>query len=259
MRILAHLRPPPQDCKVRHVAADITGITAAKPEHDGSLKIVAHVLTGLLAADITAAAARLAVPSLLNRSDRPFQAQIDIKPIVVLSRVAFVATVVMFLIWFYLARVEAEQSDWPQRRARAWSFWGWVIPIADLWIPFQIMGDIWRAHLPPSRRHKTAWLPVAWWTAWLLTSMRSARQHAGYGQVPSTWWQFAPGGLGISRISQRGITTEVIQIPGLLDVSAVATRSRSADVLETSELAALIGAGIGAVTLIPRRRRPRTT
>jgi hypothetical protein len=177
---------------------------AGADQGPGTSKIAGHLLTWLLVADVAAAAARLAVPPLLIRRDTAFAGLhhqpvrgwqnhlgIDVKPIVVLSRVAFAATVVVFLIWFFLARADAEQSGWPQRRARAWAFWGWVIPGAVLWIPFQIMGDIWRAHLAPGRRRRIAWLPVVWWTSWLFTGLLSSGQHAGYSlKLASTWWQF---------------------------------------------------------------------
>ena len=80
---------------------------------------------------------------------------------------------VVFVVWFHRARINAEHRGWAQRRAPAWAFWGWVLPIANLFVPFQLMGDIWRAGLPAARRHKTAWLPALWWTTWLF---------AGFGQ-----------------------------------------------------------------------------
>lgn len=52
---------------------------------------------------------------------------------------------------------------------RGWTFWGWIIPIANFFVPFQLMGDIWRAGLPDSKRDRTAWLPALWWTSWLLS------------------------------------------------------------------------------------------
>ena len=65
-----------------------------------------------------------------------------------------------------------------------------------------------------------------------------------------SWPKNAPGGTGKIHYA-------------LLYVSSVAPSSGSADVLETSGLGALfgalIGAGIGAVALIPRRRRLRMT
>ncbi len=157
-------------------------------------RFLAHALTGLLMADVVGAAARLALPPLLSGHETSFQVGITLKPIVVLSRILFAATVVLFLIWFFDARVNAESSDWEQRRARAWTFWGWLIPGAVLWIPFQIMGDIWRAHLPPHRRGKVAWLPGIWWASWLLTGVLSwdqAASSANYGlQLAHNWGSF---------------------------------------------------------------------
>jgi hypothetical protein len=189
-------------------------MTSTKASDAAGRKIVAHVLTALLVADIAGAAARLAVPALLGRTDNEFQVAMDVKPIVVLSRIVFAATVVVFLIWFFDARVDAEGSGWRQRRARAWAFWGWIIPIADLWIPFQIMGDIWRAYLPASRRDKIAWLPLVGWVSWLLTGLRQVfapwpawpSHKAGYGLELAPNWDsfcmFAVAGIALIAIIQ---------------------------------------------------------
>jgi Domain of unknown function (DUF4328) len=84
---------------------------------------------------------------------------------------AFFLTAIVFVVWFRRARINAESSSWRQRRARGWTLWGWIIPIANLFVPFQLMGDIWRADLPAAQRKKTAWLPALWWTAWLLSGI----------------------------------------------------------------------------------------
>lgn len=78
---------------------------------------------------------------------------------------------ILFVVWFRRARINAERHDYQQRRARGWAFWGWIVPIVDLWFPFQIMGDIWRAGLPPQQHRKVAWLPALWWTFWLLSGL----------------------------------------------------------------------------------------
>jgi Domain of unknown function (DUF4328) len=78
---------------------------------------------------------------------------------------------VLFVVWFYRARINAERHGYWQRRARGWAFWGWIVPIVNLWFPFQIMGDIWRAGLPAEQRGETAWLPALWWTCWLLSGL----------------------------------------------------------------------------------------
>lgn len=182
---------------------------AAVRERRDPSAFLAHALTGLLISNVAIAAARLVVP-LASRSDTPFQLEIDLKPVVVLWRLAFLATVVVFLVWFYEARVSAEGSGWPQRRARGWVFWGWVIPIASLWVPLQIMRDIWRASLPPSSRSKAAWLPSVWWISWLLEGCGCAFA-AGAPGGQGLRWQTRPLGLdslgpGGAASSQRSWT-----------------------------------------------------
>ena len=97
-------------------------------------------------------------------------------------------TGIVFVMWFYRARVNAEASGWRQRRARAWAFWGWLAPVANLWVPFQLMADIWRASLPEDQRGKTAWLPGLWWLCLL------AGCGAG-GWRPGLAWLAAAAGL----------------------------------------------------------------
>ncbi len=63
---------------------------------------------------------------LFTRGDIPIQAQTELGPVLTLSRIALVVTVIVFLIWFRRARINAERSSWRQRRARGWAFWGWV-------------------------------------------------------------------------------------------------------------------------------------
>jgi len=95
---------------------------------------------------------------------------------------------ILFVVWFRRARINAEDHDYRQRRARGFAFWGWIVPIVNLWFPFQIMGDIWRAGLPAQRRRKTAWLPALWWTCWLLSgvSVGARAMPANSGTVPHT-------------------------------------------------------------------------
>lgn len=185
----------------------------ASQGHDEPSALLVHVLVSLLIIDIAIAAAGLVMP-LVDGGDTPFQLQIDLKPVVILWRLASAATVVVFLIWFYGARVSAERSDWHQRRARGWAFWGWVIPIADLWIPFQIMTDVWMGSLRPSRRSKAAWLPAVWWISWLLEGLLSQgwKVHSsnfGYGlPLPDSWVTLALLAVaGISLIVMSQVTT----------------------------------------------------
>src|SRR5262249_45719917 len=93
---------------------------------------------------------------------------------------------ILFVVWLRRARINAESHDYRQRRARGWTFWGWIIPFVNLWLPFQIMGDIWRAGLAAQQRRKSAWLPALWWTCWLLSgvSVGARTMAANSGTLP---------------------------------------------------------------------------
>ncbi|WP_426365700.1 DUF4328 domain-containing protein [Streptomyces sp. E-08] len=84
----------------------------------------------------------------------------------------FVATIVVFIIWFHRLRNNAEV--WAgdlQGRKPGWAIGGWFIPIGNLWIPRVMAVDIWRAsrwqpYAADGARELT--LLNAWWTFWII-------------------------------------------------------------------------------------------
>jgi hypothetical protein len=91
------------------------------------------------------------------------------------------------------------------------------VPIADLWIPYQLMGDIWRAGLPPSQRDRIAWLPALWWASWLLAGLLTpignnarSRRTGSWLELPHSWPSLCVFGIAgvlliaIIRIVSRG-------------------------------------------------------
>lgn len=88
------------------------------------------------------------------------------------------ATVVLFLNWFYRARTNASLSAWPQRWSPGWAIGSWFLRPVLLWFPYQIMTDIWRAGRPPGPRDRppNAVLPGLWWASWTLAWL-TAFQH----------------------------------------------------------------------------------
>lgn len=79
----------------------------------------------------------------------------------------FFVAMVMFLVWFYRARVNAEGHGWPQHLSPGWAIGAWFFPVVNFWFPFLIMVDIWRAGLPEQARTKIPILPGMWWASWL--------------------------------------------------------------------------------------------
>jgi hypothetical protein len=83
----------------------------------------------------------------------------------VVGNFGFFVAMVMFLVWFYRARVNAEGHGWPQRLSPGWAIGAWFVPVVNFWFPFRIMVDIWRAGLPEQPRTKIAILPGMWWAS----------------------------------------------------------------------------------------------
>ena len=81
---------------------------------------------------------------------------------------AQLSAVVIFLIWFYRARQNADWTGVRQWLARAWAIWGWFVPVIFLWFPVRIMAGLWRASQEPAARTKPMLLLAAWWSCWLL-------------------------------------------------------------------------------------------
>ncbi|WP_432934314.1 DUF4328 domain-containing protein [Microbispora sp. CA-135349] len=109
--------------------------------------------------------------------------------------VVYLATAVMFLVWLFRARANAETlSPWPHRRARPWLIFGWIVPIVNFWFPKQIVDDIWTSSEPyaiegtgsfaTARRSGLVW---AWWLAWLVAVIMArivSRQYANAEELP---------------------------------------------------------------------------
>lgn len=114
------------------------------------LRARGDALIVLLAGTVVATAARLVVP-MLDRDAPAFSVQMDVRPFVVASRILIGVTGLAFLAWFRRARINAEGRGWHQRFARGWTLWGWIVPVVSLWIPLQVMDDIWQASFRAGR------------------------------------------------------------------------------------------------------------
>ncbi|GAB7028943.1 hypothetical protein JCM4914_04040 [Streptomyces platensis subsp. malvinus] len=87
------------------------------------------------------------------------------------SVVAWVAAGVVFLVWLWRARFNAELLGGAaaQRRSRGWVVGGWFTPVANLWVPYQVVSDIWRASAP--RRPVPTGLVLAWWAPLVVSAV----------------------------------------------------------------------------------------
>ncbi|MEQ7128774.1 DUF4328 domain-containing protein [Actinopolymorpha sp. B11F2] len=101
---------------------------------------------------------------------------------------AIVTSAVLFIIWMFRARHNAEVlCKARHRRARGWIIAGWIVPIVSLWFPKQLIDDIWLASDPstPPERATVQGLPrpplvFAWWVSLLVST--------GFDQIAFRIW-----------------------------------------------------------------------
>ncbi|MGW1201026.1 protein kinase domain-containing protein [Streptomyces sp. NPDC002536] len=88
-----------------------------------------------------------------------------------LKGLVVVPTIVMWLLWFWRVRINAEAFAPDRHRyRRGWALWGWFTPVASLWIPKLVTDDIWAASDPnggSTRRVPRGFLN-AWWVFWVI-------------------------------------------------------------------------------------------
>jgi hypothetical protein len=82
---------------------------------------------------------------------------------------AYLAAGIVFLVWLWRARRNAEnlRPD-GHRLGRGWTIGGWFTPVVSFWFPFRIVEDIWHASHPDGVVAPSA--PVRrWWFLWVAT------------------------------------------------------------------------------------------
>jgi Domain of unknown function (DUF4328) len=81
----------------------------------------------------------------------------------VAASAVLVVSGVVFIVWLYRARANAEASEVRLRLGRGWTIGAWFVPLANLVLPWVVVSDVWRASAPIARRG--AGLVTAWWAA----------------------------------------------------------------------------------------------
>lgn len=127
---------------------------------------------------------------------------------------ANLAAAVTFIAWLFRARRNAEIiEDHPQTWNKPWLIFGWIIPIGSLWIPHQIVGDIWESSTPrePARSAARATWPVhLWWVLFLLTTIGG--RIVGFLLGGSTLAALRTQAVGITILSPIGIVAAGLAI-----------------------------------------------
>jgi hypothetical protein len=85
---------------------------------------------------------------------------------------AYVAGAIVFIRWLYGAYQNVDVVARPERRyGHGWAIGGWFVPILNFWRPKQIVNDVWRAGGRSAEDTEPGWLPLLWWTAFILSGI----------------------------------------------------------------------------------------
>jgi hypothetical protein len=93
---------------------------------------------------------------------------------------ALLAAAIVFIVWLWRARGNAELFCYGQhRRGRGWVIGGWFCPVVNFWFPKQIVDDVIAASdprtpplFPDLRRIPRQGVVLAWWLTWVATMVR---------------------------------------------------------------------------------------
>jgi hypothetical protein len=91
--------------------------------------------------------------------------------------VLYLCTGVAFVAWFHRAYTNLRAFEHEPLHRTGWAIYGWVVPIANFFRPYQIAREIW--HVSDPQRAREAWVPiegsppllVAWWALWVVGNL----------------------------------------------------------------------------------------
>ncbi|MFG2114026.1 DUF4328 domain-containing protein [Streptomyces sp. NPDC048718] len=183
---------------------------------NGLARALVFLLAANIAVDLPLAAVDLYTLSLdytaAGAPDDPFEAAAEIGlmlPVYGLAILLFLATIVVFIVWFHRTRLNA--GVWApdlQSRGAGWAIGGWFVPLVWFWIPRGIAADIWRSSRPePYAADRSGELTVVnvWWALWVASNL-AARLSGRLEEwaetvdeaLTATWWSLAGTGLDIA-------------------------------------------------------------
>ncbi|WP_370414511.1 DUF4328 domain-containing protein [Streptomyces fradiae] len=137
---------------------------------------LSYAVVALLA--VTAVLDVIAVLAALALRGEPWaegQADLTVALLSLVQLLLYVATVVLWIVWFHRTRLNAEVwAPAEHSRTTGWAIGAWFIPFANLWIPRNIAAEIWRASRPdPSAPDASGELRLlnGWWTLFVLENV----------------------------------------------------------------------------------------
>ncbi len=217
-------RPQRADRRLRHVTRSRGGYTVMSfntpgppppgdvlrsPQGLATATVVLLCVTGGI--NLLSAGANVFTLSLMNDLDadpaRVSSTMTDLSDIVtglvgLLQLLMYVATGVVFLVWFYRVRVNGgifRATEFTQ--GHGWAIGWWFVPIAHLFQPFVTARQIWRASTqlgPDGSPVRVSSAPLtAWWAVWVAASIIGRFSGALFSGAETPGEKAAAAALGI--------------------------------------------------------------
>ncbi|WP_331737266.1 DUF4328 domain-containing protein (plasmid) [Streptomyces sp. NBC_00984] len=78
---------------------------------------------------------------------------------------------VAFVVWLWRVRINAEvmSGATAHRRSRGWVVGSWFAPVVNMWIPYQVVSDVWRASA--RQRAVPVTLVTTWWALFVAANI----------------------------------------------------------------------------------------
>jgi hypothetical protein len=143
------------------------GVLVAAPLSAASVAIQAHSVRVMRDA-FSDLSEQIENPTATTET-RPFQpSPVATDPFSSLASLPTIVVGVLFLIWFHRAATIAARLGRPARHSPGWAVGGWLIPIGNLFLPYQSARDLFRPWEERRRR-----LVVRWWASYLSAGLLS--------------------------------------------------------------------------------------
>jgi hypothetical protein len=87
----------------------------------------------------------------------------------------------LWISWFREVHAATQAAGLARFRARGMWCWGWVVPVASLWLPKMMTNDV--VWAPDDGRRPIPWVVQIWWGLWVTAGLVTASPH---GPVPGS-------------------------------------------------------------------------
>ncbi|MGW0768438.1 DUF4328 domain-containing protein [Streptomyces sp. NPDC002676] len=117
---------------------------------------------------------------------------------------ALLATMTVYLCWFWRVRVNAEVfNPGGHSRSRGWTIGGWFCPVVNLWFPRRITLDIWDSSAAWAERPGHG-LVNSWWTVWIICVFA--------GRAADTQYRHADGAAELHDAARMMLFSDAVDI-----------------------------------------------